>query len=208
MSFTKLSYDKEAYKTAINESIKPGSYYLNKPRIDCQHCYPYPVSVVPQEMGNSLYSDKSMVDVSSELLGLTRKASDDPKKQYIPTCGKDFCDSGYPCGGGVIDKCKGERPDDKGLVHFKDCFIPAEETRTTNPACNLRGTGWNRWEWLCTDPQKNIEMPFSNNVSNRIIFKDNHRPSIPNPMDQTSSLPPNAVNPCNELDGSCAAKFN
>ena len=194
MSFTKLSYDKGAYKNAINQSIKPGSYYLDKPRIDCSHCYPYPVSVIPQQRGVSMYSNKNLVDVSSELLGITRKASEDPTKHYTPSCPPNSCDTGYPCGGGVIGKCnglkEGSRPGDEGLVHFKDCFLPAEETRTTNPACNLRGTGWNRWEWLCMNPQENIEIPFSNNVSNRIVFKDNHRPSIPTPMESTNVIPP------------------
>ena len=58
----------------------------------------------------------------------------------------------------------------------------AEEIRTSNPPCNLRGTGWNRWEWLCMDPQERVLMPFDNMVSNRIIVKDNHRPCVPNPI--------------------------
>ena len=75
------------------------------------------------------------------------------------------------------------------LTHYRDCLMTSEETRTTNPACNLRGTGWNRWEWLCLDPQERVEIPFDHNINNRILVKDNHRPCIPKPLDQTLSMP-------------------
>ena len=80
--------------------------------------------------------------------------------------------------------------------YFKECDMPSQEdTRITNPACNLRGTGWNRWEWLCMDPQERVLMPFDNMISNRIIVKDNHRPCIPKPISIEPSLPPPTMTP-------------
>ena len=38
--------------------------------------------------------------------------------------------------------------DQKELISFDNCFKGSEDTRLSNPPCNLRGTGWNRWEWL------------------------------------------------------------
>lgn len=208
MSFTNLSYDKDAYKTTIKQSKGPGSYHIEKPRVSTKHCYPYPVSVIPQKQGVSVFRNKLQVDVSSELLGITRKASDVPSEKYNPQCNVS-CDTGYPCGQGVIGTCnglkKGQRSGDNELVHGENCFIPAEETRTTNPSCNLRGTGWNRWEWLCLNPQKNIEITFPNNVSNRILVKDNHRPVIPNPINVKSALPNNSEA---GYDGGNYAKWN
>lgn len=192
MSFTKLSYDKDAYKINLKQSERPGSYHIEKPRISSKHCYPYPASIIPQQQGVSVFKNKLQVDVGSELLGITRKASGAPAKQYNPTC-NTTCDTGYPCGQGVIGKCsglkEGQHAGDDDLIHGENCFIPAEETRTTNPACNLRGTGWNRWEWLCNDPQAHIEKTFPTNISNRILAKDNHRATIPNPIDVNASLP-------------------
>jgi len=195
MSFTKLNYDKDAYAAYTKQSERTGSYHLEKPRVSSKQCYPYPVSVIPQQQGVSVFKNQLQVDVSSELLGITRKASLVPSKKYNPQCNVS-CDTGYPCGQGVIGKCdglkSGQHAGDEQLSHGENCFIPAEETRTSNPSCNLRGTGWNRWEWLCNDPQANIELKFPNNVSNRILVKDNHRAHIPNPIDVNACLPNNS----------------
>ena len=53
----------------------------------------------------------------------------------------------------------------------------------------MRELGINRWEWLCLDPQERVLIPFDHNINNRIIVKDNHRPIIPKPLDQTVALP-------------------
>jgi hypothetical protein len=45
----------------------------------------------------------------------------------------------------------------------------------SNPPCTLRGTGINRWEWLCTDPQTTALEPYQRCVNYRTIVKDNHR---------------------------------
>ena len=45
------------------------------------------------------------------------------------------------------------------LKHFQDCHLNSEPTKLSNPPCNLRGTGWNRWEWLCQNPQDKVEIP-------------------------------------------------
>ena len=106
-------------------------------------------------------------------MGITRKISNDPNMYFKPKCIDSVCNSGEVCGQGVIGKCgdqkDGERVGDEDLHHWKDCQIPAEDTRLSNPSCNLRGTGWNRWEWLCLNPQEKVEVPFDYNISNRII---------------------------------------
>ena len=107
-----------------------------------------------------------------------------------------------PGGGGVINSVKlnngakvneGSRVGDE-LEDYKECGIAPEDTRLSNPACNLRGTGFNRWEHLDRNPQETFEVPRSNGlfaptVSTRIIVKDNHRPCLPKLIDQSESLP-------------------
>ena len=209
MSFTKLAYDKEAYKTTISQSVKQAKYQITKPRISCQQCYPYPVSVRPQQQGVSVYKDKHIIDVSSELLGITRTATSAPGGKYIPECKVSQCNSGYPCGQGVVDNCNsqnsGERVGDEGLKHWKDCFFPAEDTRLSNPSCNLRGTGWNRWEWLYRNPQEHVEKSFKNDISTRIMVKDNHRPIIPTPISVNKSLPNAGEKAYNNINGNYAS---
>lgn len=212
MSFNRLNYDTGAYTQELNQSVGPGVYKLGEPQISCEQCYPYPPSVRLQSQGNSIDKTKFLIDVDSELLGLNRRKSKDPSKNYVPCCPESVCTSGQPCGQGVIGGCKtkknlkrGQRYPDDNLRHFKDCFIPAEDTRLSNPACNLRGTGWNRWEWLCLDPQERIEVPFDYNISNRIIVKDNHRPCIPKPIDPEPALPKGGNLPCVPTGPTCSA---
>ena len=210
MSFTNLQYDKGTYKTEIEQSEGPGLYTINKPRISSKQCYPYPPTVRLQEQGDSYFKNKSLIDVNSELLGITRYASSDPTEKYIPQCGENSCSTGYPCGQGVIGKCnglkEGQRVGDNDLVILEDCFIETENTRLSNPPCTLRGTGYNRWDWLCLDPQENCIIPFEHNVSNRLRTKDNFKPCYTNPATHAENgLPdPNNKLSCEPTKHTCA----
>ena len=211
MSFNRLSYDSGAYSQNINESVGPGVYKLGEPGVACpKQCYPYPPSIRLQKQGVSIDKTKFLIDVDSELNGLFKKYTKDPSKNYVPCCPDTVCTSGELCGQGVAGACKnnkglkrGERYPDNDLHHFQDCFIPVEHTRISNPTCNLRGTGWNRWEWLCLDPQERTEIPFDFNISNRIVVKDNHRPCVPKPVDPTLALPKGGNLPCANTNPTC-----
>ena len=173
MSFNKLNYDTCAYKHTLAESVGPGEYQLNTPPISCEPCFPTNPSYRLQRQGASVSQSEAIIDVDSELMGLTRLSSKCPSKKYLPG-----------------ENQQGQLCQQNALQHFKDCDMPsAEETRSSNPACNLRGTGWNRWEWLCLDPQERVLVPFDYNINNRLIVKDNHRPCIPKPIDVGPSLP-------------------
>lgn len=178
MSFSRLNYDPCTYEHNIRQSVGAADYYIGAPRVDCRSCFPADPSVnlgfnhpgpVSGGIGGTSCKNPSLTDVSSELFGITRKATNCPKGKYIPT-GSEFCS-------------------EKNIP--TDCTIlPNESTRLSNPTCTLRGTGWNRWEWLCTDPQKQALVPFDFNISNRLIIKDNHRPCIQQPINQSAALPP------------------
>ena len=215
MSFNRCNYDTCQYKQVLAESIGPGHYMINTPPISCEPCYPFDPTVRLQSSGASIDTTKNMIDIDSEMLNITRAYSKCPSKKWITKCSN--CQNsfvGEPCGQGVSTTCNpcknnlkpGERCPDSyssGLKHWKDCFVPPEDTRTSNPACNLRGTGWNRWEWLCLDPQERIEMPFDYNIDNRIIVKDNHRPCIPTPVDPRPTLPIPQELPCETTENTC-----
>ena len=216
MSFNRLNYDTQAYQQNITQSTGIGNYRIEKPRINCDQCYPYSPSIRLQHQGNSIDSTIHLIDVDSELLGLCKKNSKDINKNYSPCCPESVCTSGQVCGQGVVGLCKkngkamsrGMRANDNNLKHWKDCFIPSEDCRLSNPSCNLRGTGYNRWEWLCLDPQDRIEVPFDYNISNRIIVKDNHRPCIPKPVDPTPLLPTGGNLPCEKIENTCGVFTN
>lgn len=170
MSFTRLDHDDCTYKHVLAESRGPGTYMIGTPRNDCTGCFFSAPGVFVDRYGAATCSE-GVVDVDSEVMNITRRASRCPSDKYIP--GRD----GMPC---------------KAKLPAKDCsdFMGQEDTRLSNPPCTLRGTGWNRWEFLCRDPQESAFVPFDININNRMVVKDNHRPCIPEPIDQSDCLPP------------------
>lgn len=169
MSFNRLGYDDGSYRYNLKQSISPGLYQIDMPRNDCDGCF-FP-DVNMDRYGGATY--KNLVDVDSELMGITRKASDCPANKYVPT------DS---------DTLFGKKE------FVKECrWLIPEHTLISMPKCTLHEIGVNRFEYLCHSVQSNALIPFDWNISNRIVTKDNHRPCIPKPLDQAAALPP----PCN-----------
>lgn len=181
MTFTRLNDDICTYKHNIKQSLGVGDYMTSAPRVECTACF----NVDPRvrmgsghvggtggEYGASTCEAKYLIDVDSELLNITRKSSKCPTEKFIE---------------GKYNVCN--------KVNLRDCK-PAniEDTRLSNPPCTLRCTGWNRWEWLCQNPQDKALLGFQTNINNRIVVKDNHRPCIPNPINQVLSLPPQTNN--------------
>lgn len=201
MSFNRLNYDTCQYNQSIYESVAPGDYMLATPANGCDYCYPWPPTVRLQQAGDSIDRTKPLVDTHSELLNITRPASKcaknkwrsqkvksnlykfNPKSQPFLSTHEKFTNP--PMGENRCDSY------DTKLTHWKDCFSHSIESRFTHPASTLRGTGFDRWEWLCFNPQEKTAIPFDCYISNRIVVKDNHRPCVPKPIDHRPVLPPN-----------------
>jgi hypothetical protein len=207
MSFTGLNYDNKAYNASLKESKGPGLYHLRRPFVT-NACLPLANSVFAQRVGGSIDKTQPLIDIDSELMGLTRLHTKVQDEKYQPCCDANMCsDSGYPCGQGVVEDCNtaglrpGSRPQDKNLTHYPDCRPFTDYTRLSHPVCTMRELGINRWEWLCLDPQEKVLIPFDHNINNRMVVKDNHRPCIPKPLDQTSAHPPTASKelPCEHI---------
>jgi hypothetical protein len=193
MSFNRLKYDNCEVKKYNQESTGPGNYLYETP-IMCDNCLNDNPRIINQKNGVSINSNvdwrfyNGPVDIESDLFNLNRTASRCPTNKYLPDCDKDACSNqGELCGSGVIESCKNSkndlrnswnRPNDNNLVNFPNCFFPTEDTRLSNPSTNLRGTGWNRFDPICKNPQENITFPGQSMTSTRILVKDNHRPSV------------------------------
>jgi hypothetical protein len=167
MSSTRLNNDACTYQHNLKQSIGGMDYMLNIPKVHCGACF----STDPSLRGKSGAANCStmpLIDIDSELKSITRKASKCPLQHYIPQ-NKPFCT----------------------LASIPDCqALPREDTRLSNNPCTLRCTGWNRWEWLCQNPQDKALLPFETNINYRTIVKDNHRPCLPVPLDQNMMNPP------------------
>lgn len=172
MNFNRLNYDTCTYQHDLKQSVGVGEYVLGMPRVNCEACFPSDPNMGTVGYSAAVKPFMSVVDTDSELMGITRKASNCPTSAYIPDFSK-------------IDKVSSGTP-------VADCrAIPNEGTRLSNPPCTLREQGWNRWEVLRENPQQHAEVPFRFNVNNRILFKDNHKPCLPEPINQSAALPQN-----------------
>ncbi len=161
MSFNRLRSDKEAYEHTLRESTGTGAYQLGRPNAACSACLQTDPSM--HAFGNVDFE----VDVSSDLLGITRASTKAPGAQYIPSSKEPSAGVPAPC----------------AMPHHP------EDTRLSNPPITLRSTGWNRFEPLCRDPQANAIPQFDMNVCNRIIAEGNHRAYLEQPIDQSAALP-------------------
>lgn len=176
MSSASLQQDPCSYQEKLKRSIGPGMYMLGTPANDCAPCgkdIPNDPHLRWQSWGPGFCEPGSTVDAGSELRGLNYKNTKCASEQYLP--GKYT-----PKQAGVCSPA--------GKYPVRGCAAPTESTRLSNPPCTLRATGWNRWEWLCYDPQDKAVVPFDYLISNRIMVKDNHAPCLPNPLDQTNVI--------------------
>lgn len=186
MSFNRPTYDTCSYKQTLAESVGPGDYQINRPVVSCMPCLPNDPYLRLQRQGVSVSQNTPLIDVDSELIGIGRNYSRCPEKKYIPQC-----NANAGCGAnGIGSNVKNSAIKmDYNLVHFGDCFTATEDTRLSNPPCTLREIGFNRWEWLPSNPQERVEVPFDWHIDTAQMSKDNHRPCIAKPLDQWSVYP-------------------
>lgn len=188
MSSNRLNNDKQAYLDTLQQSTGPGKYNMYKSPILYTNFYPTPPSIRVQKSGNALDSTNKLVDVHSNLLNLNMPREKNAQHSHMNTC-ENMCDSGYPCGQGVVAKCIRKQCGDmknSNLKKGKECFVPVESTRLSNPPCTMRGLDTFRIDYLCLDPQKNLEMPFKHNTSVRLYEKDRYVPCNNVPVDNNN----------------------
>lgn len=210
MSFNRLAYDECEEKNKVMNSMKVGMHGINTP-INCNTCFQNNPTLINQHGGVSMSANKDWrfysgpIDVESDLLNINRPATMCPSGKYQPKCPNcGVIVSGEPCGKGVelsCYNCKTKIPlggmCNQNLVNFPDCNFPTEDTRLTNPPSTLRGTGWNRFEELCLDPQANLFLPEDKfNSMTRMQSKDNFKPCF-------RKVNINSMNPNEQYDDSC-----
>jgi hypothetical protein len=180
MSWTRLPYDVCSHEYQIAQSMSPGAYYLTTPSTSCMPCHSDDPHIRLQSQGVSISKNTPLIDIDSELIGITRNLSKCPERQYIP---------------GVCSPNAKLCVDAVNVYNFKDCFPKIEDSRFSAPPSTLRCTGWNRWEWLWTDPQYAVQIPFDHQIDSIQLAKDNHRPCLPRMTDPYKVWPTPSNNP-------------
>ena len=161
-------YDSCKSTDDLRVTTGPGRYQLDAPPQACNACFAPEPTIRMQAWGASMNGSFAKTDVESDLFNINRPTTRTMCNQYDPA--KDKINKG-------------------GVVPAKECSFPQTHSRLVDPPCTLRGTGWNRWQWLCDNPQEGIMLPFDNFVTTRLAAKDQFRPCIPKPIDSAAVLP-------------------
>ena len=205
MSFTRSPYDICSYKYQLAETIGPGVYQLGRPDNQTVPILPKDPRYIAQSSGVSINKNTSLIDIDSELIGISRNLSECPDRKYMPDSNANIY-----CGSQTGKTRNGCNPTDKlcinttQVINFNDNGLYTEDTRLNNPPATLRGTGWNRFEWLPMDPQDRVVQPFDYQINTKILSKDTHRPCIPNPLQQYNAYPiPNNIPICETIIPVC-----
>jgi len=173
MSFNRLYYDTCTYNQILKESIGPGEYQLATPHTSCEPCMAKDPRMRVQQNGVNMNSHPSLMNVNSEILNINRDLSNCSKQKYNPK---------FDSKNNIVRNNE--------LLKYVECDnLITEDTKISNPPSTLRGTGWNRWEWLPINPQENVIERFATRINTGIMSRDNHRPRIPQPLRQDLVLP-------------------
>jgi hypothetical protein len=169
-SMNRRTYDGCKTGDDLRVSTGPGRYQLNAPPQYCNACFAPEPTVRQQMWGATLNNGYIKTDVESDLLNLNRPTTKMTCNQYDPTKN-------------AMNKTQ------TASEPVKECSFPQTHTRLVDPPCTGRATGWNRWEWLCDNPQETVMIPFDNMVTTRLQQKDQFRPCIPTAVAQDALLP-------------------
>ena len=150
MAFTRFHDDPCRVAKQLQQSTGPGRWILNVPGNGVNPDYMADPQIRIQTWGGNLMTN--CVNLESELRGVNRKLSRD---------------------------CLGKDQYQKFNVATKPIQYPTntkmytEESRTIMPAWTARDLEQVNWYTLPLNPQENTCMPFQNNLSTRILEKDN-----------------------------------
>ena len=167
-NMNRRKYDGCKTSDDLRVTTGPGRYQLDEPNKYCDACFVTEPTMRQQKWGAPLNAQFTKTDVESDLFNINR-----------PTT-KTACNSYDPVKNSVNAAPK--QP-------VKECSFPQTFTRLVDPPCTLRSSGWNRWEWLCDNPQESVMVPFDNQITTRLQQKDQFRPCIPKPQDPSALLP-------------------
>jgi hypothetical protein len=148
-SMTRYRHDVNKMVENNEISTGPGRYRLGVPNHFGNAVFVPDPTIRMQRWGAAHDMSSTKTDVESDLLNIGRTGSRVACGQYTPAEGQK-----------------------RQLTVMPEGEFPQTHARLVDPPCTLRGSGWNRWEWLCENPQENVMVPFEWNVDSRHAAKD------------------------------------
>lgn len=161
MAFTRFHDDIYRMEKEMQEVTGAGRYMLNVPGNGAKPCFMEDPHIRMQKWGANLMTNT--VNVESDLMGLTRSANRDylGQNNYQKKAVETFPVAYPTCGGGT------------------------DQSRATHPAWLVRDLEQTNWTKLPLDPQANVCMQFQNNLSTRLLEKENYVAQAPAPLIET-----------------------
>ena len=156
-------YKHDVGKMVENNEIStgPGRWALGVPNAYGNAAYIPDVTTINQKWGASHVMSSTKTDVESDLLNLGRPTVRTTCGQYQPEEGAALAAK---------------------LKPMPEATFPQTASHLVDPPCTLRGTGINRWQWLDTNPQENVMVPFDYLVDSRHASKDAIYSQITQPL--------------------------
>ena len=155
MSFTRFHDDPCRINKQLQESTDPGRYMLNMPGNGDKPYYIEDPYIRIQGWGANLRTNT--INLESNLKGLNQPLSRDClQNNYLKTAVNSSPIS-YPS--------------------TQPSFV--EQSRVTHPAWTYRDLEQTNWYYPQLNPQENVCYPFQNNLSTRILEKNNYVAKIP-----------------------------
>lgn len=180
-SMNRRKYDGCTTNDDMRVSTGPGRWVLDEPPMYCNATYAPEPTTILQKWGDAQNAQYMKTDVESDLFNIDRPTTRTVCDQYNPN-----------------KNVMNQSP----LKPVKEQSFPQTHTRLSDPPCTLRSTGWNRWEWLCQNPQEKAMVPFDWEISSRLQQKDQFRPCIPTPSGFSEILPvPSAYDASQQFQG-------
>lgn len=162
-AMTRYKYDLPKMVENNEVTTGPGRYRLGVPNAYGNAVFVPDATIRMQKWGASHDMSSTKTDVESDLWNISRP----PVRSS--TCGQYTPEQGAA----VANR----------LTPMPETDFPMTHGRLVDPPCTLRSSGWNRWDWLCQDPQANVMIPFEWAVDSRHAAKDSFRNSLRLPLE-------------------------
>lgn len=156
MAFTRAYDDKDRINMFQDQDINNLTYMVNVPGNGTTPSYIDDPQIRLQKFGANISAN--IVDINSSLKGMNNQLS------------RDGINDNNGRGG------NSEPFNDSYSRHYFPVISSAitDQPRATEPAWALRDVESERWNILHTNPQSHSEIMFANNISSRILEKDNY----------------------------------
>ncbi len=154
MAFTRFNYDQCREIKKLQEATDLGRYMLNVPGNGDKPSFSADPFNRAQKWGGNLRTNT--INLESDLKGLTRNLNRD-------TLQNDY----------------NQKAISSSAVSYPETGPYTDQSRATHPAWELRGTELVNWSILHFDPQEHTCLPFQNNLSTRIVEKNEFHPKYP-----------------------------